>query len=136
MRCVVDTNLVVSAAILPNSVPRQALSTVLNHDRLLASEPTLDELREVLFRPKFDPYVSRKERARFLAQFAAVAEIIPIIRIVRDCPDPMDDKFLELALNGGADVIVTGDKHLLKMNPWREIRVLRPAEYLKAKSGL
>ena len=136
MRCVVDTNIIVSAVILPRSVPRQVVSRVLYADLLLASEPTLDELRDVLFRPKFDPYVSREERARFLAQLAGVAEIISIIRIIHDSPDPTDNKFLELALDGRADVLVTGDKHLLKMSPWRGIRIVRPAEYLKAKLAL
>jgi len=131
MRCVVDTNTVVSAVILPSSLPRQALSRVLHHAILLASESTLDELKEVLFRPKFDLYISREERARFLAQLAMVAEIVPIIQIVRECRDPKDDKFLEVALNGSADVIITGDTHLLNMNPWRGVGILTAASYLR-----
>ena len=125
MRCVVDTNVFVSAVILPESIPRQAVNRVLSRDVLLVSEPTLQELTEVLFRPKFDIYVSREGRARFLAQLGSVAEVVPIIQLVRDCRDPKDDKFLEVALNGRADVIITGDVDLLGMHPWRGVQFLR-----------
>ena len=50
---------------------------------------------------------------------------------MRDCRDPKDDKFLEVALNGRADLIVTGDADLLRMNAWRDIEILSPADYLK-----
>lgn len=130
MRCVVDTNIVVSAVILPISVPRRAVSRILHDDIVLASEPTLDELKEVLFRPKFDTYISREERTRFLAQLASVADVVPIIQRVRECNDPTDDKFLELALNGRADMIITGDVDLLRMNPWRGLVICSPSDYL------
>ena len=50
---------------------------------------------------------------------------------MRECHDPRDDKFLEVALNGRADVIVTGDADLLRMHPWREIAIVTPAKFLK-----
>jgi len=59
-----------------------------------------------------------------------VAEFVPTIQLIRECRDPKDDKFLEVALNGRADVIVTGDEDLLAMNPWREIVIATPANYL------
>ena len=131
MRPVVDTNVFVSATIFPHSVPRRAVDKALNDGILLFSEPTLNELRQVLCRPKFDPYVSRGNRLLFLAQLEAVAEFVPVTQIVRECRDPRDDKFLEVALNGRADVILTGDADLLRMNPWREIEIMRPGKYLK-----
>ena len=130
MRCVVDTNVFVSAVIFPDAVPRRAVSSVLNREVLLISESTLQELTEVLFRPKFDPYISCKERALFLVQLGSVAEVVPIIQLARECRDPKDDKFLELALNGRADVIITGDEDLLEMNPWRGFQIISPAEYI------
>jgi putative PIN family toxin of toxin-antitoxin system len=132
MRCVIDTNVFVSAAVLSPSVPRQAVSKVLRGGLLLFSEYTMDELKEVLFRSKFDRYVTRKERILFLAQLGSVAEFVPIIQIVRECRDPKDDEFLEVALNGRADVIVTGDVDLLEMHPWRGIAILCPADYLRS----
>jgi len=54
-----------------------------------------------------------------------------LAQVVRECRDPKDDKFLEVALNGRADVIVTGDADLLGMHPWREIAILSPVDYLR-----
>jgi uncharacterized protein len=130
MRCVVDTNAFVSAAAFSLSVPRQAVRRALRDGVVLFSEHTIDELKEVLFRTKFDRYVSRKERTLFLAQLESVVEFVPVIRLVRECRDPKDDKFLEVALNGTADVIISGDKDLPAMNPWRGIAVESPAHFL------
>lgn len=51
--------------------------------------------------------------------------------MIRACRDPKDDKFLELAIDGRADAIVTGDQDLLVLHPFRGIAVLTPAEYLE-----
>jgi len=134
MRCIVDSNVLVSAVVLSSSAPRQAVERVLHHDILLFSEATANELKDVLSRTKFDRYVSRKERVLFLAQLASVAEFVPIVQLVRACRDPEDDKFLEVALNGRADLIITGDADLLAMHPWREIKIVSPAEFLKSGS--
>jgi uncharacterized protein len=132
MRCVIDTNVFVSAAAFSPSVPRQTVSKALRNDLLLFSEYTMDELKEVLFRSRFDRYVSREERALLLAQLGSVAEFVPIIQLVRECRDPKDDKFLEVALNGRADVIITGDADLLRMHPWRGVTILSPIHYVSA----
>jgi len=130
-RVVVDTNVFVSAAIIPLSIPRQAVNLVLEQGILLLSEPTYEELIRVLHRWELDGYVSRERREAFLAQLGSVAEFVPIVQLVRECRDPTDDKFLEVALNGRADVIITGDADLLKMQPWREISILTPNDYLR-----
>ncbi|HEV3307531.1 MAG TPA: putative toxin-antitoxin system toxin component, PIN family [Candidatus Sulfotelmatobacter sp.] len=131
LRLVVDTNVFVSAIILPLSLPRRAVDQALDNGVLLFSAATIAELEEVLRRPKFDRYVIREERQFFLSQLASTAEFVQIIQLVRECRDPKDDKFLEVALNGRADVIVTGDADLLGIHPWRGIEVLSPAKYLK-----
>jgi uncharacterized protein len=130
MRCVIDTNVFVSAIVFPSSIPRQCVDRTLDQDLLLFSDATMSELQEVLSRSKFDRYVSR-ERRLFLAQLASVAEVVPIIQLARECRDPKDDKFLEVALNGRADVIITGDEDLLELHPWRDVTILSPAAYLK-----
>ena len=129
MRCVIDTNVFVSAVVFSPSIPRQAVSKTQRGGLLLFSEDTMDELKEVLSRSKFDRYVSWEERILFLAQLGSVAEFVPIIQLVRECRDPKDDKFLEVALNGRADVIVTGDADLLGMHPWREVELMSPGDY-------
>jgi uncharacterized protein len=128
-RLVIDTNVLVSAAILAPSVPREAVDKAIDHGTLLFSESTIEELKRALLRPKFDRYLTRDGRAIFLAQLESVAEMVPAIQIVRECRDPKDDKFLEVALNGRADVIVTGDKDLLRMGPWRGIEILAHVAY-------
>ena len=85
---------------------------------------------EVLARQKLDRYVTLEERRQFLRQLARIAEFVPIIHVVRECRDPKDDKFLEVALNRRADVIMTGDADLLALHPWRDVDVLTPAHYL------
>ena len=130
-RLVVDTNVFVSAIILPRSSPRQLVDRALDQGLLLLSDATVGELREVLSRSKLDRYVSREERALVLAQIGRTAEFVPIIQLVRQCRDLKDDKFLEIALNGRADVIITGDADLLTLHPWRGIEILSPKQFLR-----
>jgi len=129
-RIVVDTNVFVSGVVLIGSPPRNVVNRAVADGVVLFSEDTMRELAEVLFRPKFDRYIGRKEREEFLNLLVAVAELIPIVQVVRECRDPKDDKFLEVALNGRADVIITGDGDLLAMNPWRGIAIVSPKDYL------
>lgn len=70
-----------------------------------------------------------------LADMLARAEPVTIITLCRACRDPRDDKFLELAVNGRADVIVSGDKDLLALHPFRGIPILTPAEFLEWVTG-
>lgn len=130
-RAVADTNVLVSRLILPESLPAQVLRQVELNSLLLFSESTMYELADVLSRQKFDRYLSLDDRRGFVERLGKIGEFIPIIQLVRECRDPKDDKFLEVALNGRADVIITGDADLRAMHPWREIAILSPADYLK-----
>ena len=130
-RVVVDTNVVVSRLILPQSLPAQALRRAELEARLLVSETTMYELADALARPKFDRYISLENRKSFIRRLSEIAEFVSIIQVVRECRDPRDDKFLEVALNGRADLILSGDADLLALNPWREISILSPADYLR-----
>jgi uncharacterized protein len=131
-RVVVDTNVLVSSLLRLSSVPGRAASQAMDDAILLVSQATMSELADVLAQAKFDRYVSLEQRLQFISLVANKAEFVPIIRLVRECRDPKDDKFLEVALNGRADVIITGDADLLALHPWRGIAVLSPAEYSKA----
>ena len=130
-RVVADTNVLVSRLILPESVPAQVLRQVELNSLLLFSESTMNELADVLSRQKFDRYVSLNDRKGFVERLGKIAEFIPIVQLVRECSDPKDDKFLEVALNGSADMITTGDTDLLAMNLWRGVEILSPANCLK-----
>lgn len=130
-RVVVDTNVFVSRLLRFDSVPGRAAEKAINHATVLVSESTMHELADVLAQAKFDRYVTLEQRLQFIRLIAQTAEFVPIIHSIRECRDPTDDKFLEVALDGSADVIVTGDVDLLKMNPWREIPILSPTDYLR-----
>jgi uncharacterized protein len=97
--------------------------------QLLVSGPTLNELADVLSRPKFDPYVTIEDRQQFVRLLARVAEIVPIVYRIQACRDPKDDMFLELAVNGRADLIVSGNRDLLVLSPFRSIPIITPARY-------
>jgi len=130
-RVVVDTNVFVSRLLRLSSVPGQAAGKAMHNAVLLVSQETMSELADVLAQEKFDRYVTIKQRHQFIRLMASIAEFVPIIHRVRECRDPNDDKFLEVALNGRADVIVTGDADLLAMHSWRGIAIVTPAGYLK-----
>lgn len=98
-RVVVDTNVLVRQLVLPLSVPDEAVRKAVTCGRLLFSDSTMQELADVLARPKFDRYVSLKDREQFLSGLCSIAEFIPVIQRVRECRDLKDDKFLEAALN-------------------------------------
>jgi putative PIN family toxin of toxin-antitoxin system len=129
-RIVVDTNALISRLLLPSSVPARAVRKAVDNGILLVSESTMNELADALARQKFDRYITLEDRQDFLRLLGRPAELVPVVYPVHDCRDPKDDKFLEVALNGKADLILTGDADLLALNPWREIAIVSPAEYL------
>ncbi len=130
-RVVVDTNVLVSRLLLPDSVSARAVRHIVDTGRLLASDATLTELADVLSRDKFDRYVDLADRQAFFQQLGRIVERVPIIYIIHASRDPEDDMFLELAVNGNADVIVSGDQDLLALTPFREIPIVTPAGYLE-----
>lgn len=135
MPVVLDTNVLVSGALLPQSVPAKVFDRILLTDVLLFSESTLGELRSVLDRRKFQRYLDPDRRSRFLARCVEAASFVEILRRLQVCRDPDDDKFLDVAINGGADVIVSGDDDLLQLDPFEGISIVTPAVYLATRTS-
>lgn len=131
-RLVLDTNVLISSALRNGSLPHSALLKARMESRILASEETLAEFREVLLRDKFDRDVDRALREGLLQEYARLCTLVPILSPIRACRDPKDDKFLEVAVNGHADAIVTGDRDLLDLNPFRGMAILTPREYVES----
>ena len=128
-RVVVDTNVLISAALRPRGAPRAVVEAIRTASgSLLFSDETFEELRTRIHRPKFDRYVSREDRAVYVAQLDAVAEWVSIVGAKLGCRDPEDDKLLETALMGNASCIVTGDEDLLSMSPFQDIPLMKPAD--------
>ena len=97
---------------------------------MLFCRETLEELSTKLKRRKFVRYLDESERGAYLSQIESVAEWVAISGARMGCRDPDDDKFLETALEGGADCLITGDWDLLEMSPFRDIPILSPAGFL------
>ena len=130
MRVVLDTNVVVSALLLAESIPRRAFDRAFTQGTLLMSVPILLELAEVLHRKQFNRYLLEDERMRFLVGLLKDSELLEITEAITECRDPKDNKFLELAFCGKADCIISGDDDLLVMNPFRTIPILTPRQFL------
>jgi putative PIN family toxin of toxin-antitoxin system len=130
-RFVIDTNTLVSSVLISSSIPDRAVKSIRQLGIILISIATLEELQEVMNRPKFDKYVAPLIRSEFIAQLAQQSELIDIKESVIACRDPKDDKFLELAVNGNADYLITGDRDLLVLHLFRNIPILTPAGFLE-----
>ncbi len=135
MRIVIDTSVVVSALLLPRSVPRQAFDAAASRGSLLVSEATVAELDDVLRRPKFDKYVPEVMRLEFFAALVLTAEEVKVNETITACRDPKDNKFLELAVSGQASHIISGDADLLVLDPFRGIAILTPQAFLAGLSA-
>ena len=129
-RVVIDTNVLISGLLSVTSAPARAVDKAVTNAQLVATTETLHELIEKLLSPKFDRYVPRERRDALLERVASLVEIIDVLQPIRASLDPKDDKVLEAAVNGRADVIVTGDKDLLDLDPFRAIAIVTPAAYL------
>ena len=129
-RIVIDTGILVSAAIRPESIPALALEKAWLQFDVCASDETWAELQDVLMRPKFDRYVTPELRQTFLQGFRQRAVNIAVTEAVADCADPKDNKFLALAAVAEAELILASDIHLTTMHPWRDIPILPSAAFL------
>jgi putative PIN family toxin of toxin-antitoxin system len=130
MRIVVDTNIFVSAAIKQTSLPAIALHQAAERGTLLKSAVTEAQFREVIVRPYLASLI-RPQARDWVTHLMATAEAVTITAHVTACRDPTDDKFLDLAISGRADLILTGDKDLLILNPFRGIPIIAPVTFVR-----
>lgn len=129
-KLVIDTSLWISRLLMPGGQAAKAVDHGLAWGLPLMSEDTLTELVDVLARPKFDRYVSLADRQQFIRLLGGIVRVIPITQRITACRDPKDDKFLDIALNGDARMILTGDNDLLELHPFHGIEILKPADFL------
>jgi uncharacterized protein len=131
MRVVIDTNLFVSALINQNS--RQRLNLVLEKMaiQILSDDALMDEVYEVINRPKFKKYVSQSEIDDFYKLIQERSIRIETHSIVLVSPDPKDDFLLVICLDGDADYLLTGNKiDLLDLIQFHKTKIITLTEFL------
>lgn len=129
LRVVYDTNVLVSAIGFGGNPWRCLLAAFVGNVEMLASEETLDEFQHVLEYEHL-PF-TLEEQARLPALIEVEATIVDAdvtVQAVDDDPD--DEKFLECALAGDADYVVSGDRHLRDLDEFQGIEILEPVEFL------
>ncbi len=114
LRLVVDINVLISAALVSTGAPARLVHLALAQHQLVFSQPTFDELRTRLYRPKFDRYLSLENRELLLHDFNASAHWVEVAEPGHYCRDRDDDKFIETALVANAAFLISGDKDLLE----------------------
>jgi len=129
MRLVFDTNVLISAILAPNSLPANILTWGEKNGVILYSDATLIELLSVFQRPKFAKYIESEDINSLSLRVRRSWYCVPILKRIKLCRDPKDDKFLELALNGEASYLITGDTDLLVLNPFQNIPVINPRSF-------
>lgn len=138
MRAVIDTNVLLSAFIKRHSMPGRVFEHVRSGTLTpIYSAVMVDELLNVFSRPRFQRKYSIRvgDIDALFALLQAVGEPVAVQTQVTDCRDPKDNKFLEAALAGRADCIITGDDDLHVLHPWRGIEVLTPAQVIQRLAG-
>ena len=128
---VLDTNVLISAALSDQGAPHKLVQQVLQHGCLVFCEASFAELRSRLHRPKFDRYLSLDMREALLHDFGASARWVEPGAITDYCRDPDDDVFIATALAAGLPYLVSGDRDLLESTLPPGFRVLTPAQALQ-----
>ncbi|HEY9363544.1 MAG TPA: putative toxin-antitoxin system toxin component, PIN family [Chitinophagaceae bacterium] len=134
---VFDTNTLISASLLIDSKNKKAVRKAMLLGEMAFSNETLNEFKEVVFRKKFDKYfVSNEERLELLNEIEnSIKQFFPS-EIINKCRDPKDKKFLELAVSADASCIITGDKDLLVLHPFRNIPILNAVDFINNSASL
>lgn len=127
---VFDASTLVGAAMRADGPEALAFDHALANDRVAVSEQVLEELFDVLYRPKLARFIDVDLRLSIISALSTFGVWFGPVETVRDCRDAKDNKYLELALAAAAAVIVSSDGDLLVLDPWRGRRVLTPALYL------
>jgi putative PIN family toxin of toxin-antitoxin system len=128
LRLVLDTNIVISAALRPDGLQRTVLLLAMKKPaRLYVSKAILEEYRDVLARPELA--IRRSSQQRLLQLVRNESHLVHPTRAVQAAGDPDDDKFLECADAARADYLVTGNsRHFPRF--WKKTTVITSREFL------
>ncbi len=123
VKCVVDTNVLISAA-LTKGVPFRIVEHLIKNNALIFSKETISELSSRITQPKFDKYVSAEDHEAYVNNLIFSADLVIIDNLIQGCRDRDDDKFLETAVKGDAQFIISGDQDLLTMHRFEGIDIV------------
>jgi len=132
LKAVLDTNVLVSALLSNNGIPNQVLRQAKVVYQLFISQEILEEVMEVLLRPRIQRKILLTEEGiqSFLSAIQKVAEMVenlPSLQIIENDPD--DDVILACAVKANADYLVSGDIHLRQIGSYKGIRIVSPSEF-------
>lgn len=134
-RIVLDTNVIISAIISSQSAPAKILD-FWKEDKfaIITSPEIMEEVAEVIFRPIIKKHrkISDEEAIELLAELQENSiYITPVskVKFVKD--DPADDKFVHAAIDGKADYLISGDKHLLKLHSVKKCQIVTPQNFVE-----
>ena len=128
VKCVVDTNVLISAA-LTKGTPFRIVEHLIKNNALIFSKETISELSSRVTQPKFVKYVSAEDREAYVNNLILSADLVIIDNLIQGCRDRDDDKFLETAVKGDAQFIITGDQDLLAMHRFEGIDIVTVQEF-------
>ena len=135
-RVVFDTNALISALIVPSSVPAKALDLAVEHFEIIVSKATWQEFEQKIKKTSLERYFrNSQDRDAAIHAINRVVTHVAVRSVVTDCRDPKDNLFLELALDGKAETIISGDKDLLVLNPWRGVCIQSPGDFYRERSS-
>lgn len=128
MKIVLDTNVYISAAILGRVCEEIIRLCRISKIETFISEDIINEIKDKLIK-KFFWKANQVEILIFnLLEFAIIVSISEKIEFIKN--DPEDNKILECAVSSNSNLIVSGDKHLINLKSYRDIKILKPSEFL------
>ena len=137
MHIVIDTNVLISAALAPDGLPAKVVAKALTDHRLVFTSATFAELESRLWKPKFDRYINLDERKAVLHDISAAAvwvDVLPGIANKTYSRDANDDMFIHAAIASGATLLISGDQDLLvladSLNGSHQPVICKPADAL------
>jgi uncharacterized protein len=126
---VIDTNVLISAGLLPKSKTANALTLAIEHFVIAQNQATWHELETRIARKKFDSYFGDGGRLRHMVKIAQSIQIFEANAKIAASRDKTDDKFIELAVDANAKIIVSGDSDLQDLKTYKTIKILSPSQF-------
>ncbi len=123
IQVVIDTNIWISF-LIGKTLAGLAEAIINDNIKVLFSKELIDELLEVLQRPKFEKYFFQEDVEELISLIHIKFEQIEITEHFMDCRDPKDNFLLDLCVSGNADYLITGDDDLLSLTPFHGVEIV------------